>query len=100
MKRPEPNRARQRQTVDTRKGKNGVSFRLERVCCGKTSCGTCNGTAGGRGHGPYWYAYWKCDGSTRSAYVGLTLDGAAAFKRLKAHGLQHCRPATHAGGAS
>src|SRR5260370_9464108 len=36
--------------------------------CGKPSCPLC--AAGGRGHGPYWYAYWREGGRTRSRYLG------------------------------
>jgi predicted ATPase/DNA-binding SARP family transcriptional activator len=36
--------------------------------CGKPSCPLC--AAGGRGHGPYWYAYWREEGRTRTRYLG------------------------------
>jgi non-specific serine/threonine protein kinase len=36
--------------------------------CGKPTCLLC--AAGGRGHGPYWYAYWREGGRTRSRYLG------------------------------
>lgn len=45
-----------------------VSFRQEHVRCGKVTCRSCP-------HGPYWYAYWREDGRTRSRYVGKTLPG-------------------------
>lgn len=45
-----------------------VSYRQEFVRCGKDACSTCP-------HGPYWYAYWKEDGRTRSCYVGRHLPG-------------------------
>jgi hypothetical protein len=34
---------------------------------------------GGRrpSHGPYWYAYWKEDGRTRSSYIGTELPEAS-----------------------
>jgi hypothetical protein len=46
--------------------KGGLTYRLERVRCGKENC-KC---AGGELHGPYCYAYWSEGGRTRSKYVG------------------------------
>jgi hypothetical protein len=43
-----------------------LTLRYETVRCGKANCTRCP-------HGPYWYAYWKEDGRTRSRYVGRTL---------------------------
>lgn len=45
-----------------------VSYRQEHVRCGKPTCRSCP-------HGPYWYAYWKEDGRTRSRYIGRHLPG-------------------------
>ncbi len=45
-----------------------VTFRQEAVKCGKKGCTRCP-------HGPYWYAYWREGGRTRSRYVGKTLPG-------------------------
>jgi hypothetical protein len=45
-----------------------VTFRQEMVKCGKDGCTRCP-------HGPYWYAYWREGGRTRSRYVGKTLPG-------------------------
>ncbi len=45
-----------------------VTFRQEMVKCGKQGCTRCP-------HGPYWYAYWREDGRTRSRYVGKNLPG-------------------------
>jgi hypothetical protein len=45
-----------------------VSYRQEHVRCGKDGCSTCP-------HGPYWYAYWKEDGRSRSRYIGRHLPG-------------------------
>jgi hypothetical protein len=56
---PEPDRA-------SDPGK--VTFRQEMVKCGKQGCTRCP-------HGPYWYAYWREGGRTRSRYVGKTLPG-------------------------
>jgi hypothetical protein len=46
-----------------------VTFRQERVRCGRASCTRCP-------HGPYWYAYWREDGRLRSRYVGKELPTA------------------------
>ena len=43
-----------------------VTYRLEKVRCGKKGCKKCP-------HGPYWYAYWKENGKTKSKYIGKTL---------------------------
>ena len=48
-----------------------VSFRQEMVRCGKKGCTRCP-------HGPYWYAYWREDGRTRSRYVGKELPGRSS----------------------
>ncbi len=48
-----------------------VSFRQEMVRCGKDGCTKCP-------HGPYWYAYWREGGRTRSRYVGKELPGQKA----------------------
>jgi hypothetical protein len=42
-----------------------ITFRLEKVCCGKN----CKGCP----HGPYWYGYWREGGKTRSKYIGKNL---------------------------
>jgi hypothetical protein len=47
-----------------------LSYRQERVRCGKDGCTTCP-------HGPYWYAYWKDEGRTRKRYIGRHLPGEA-----------------------
>ncbi len=47
-----------------------ITFRFETVRCGKENCSRCP-------HGPYWYAYWKENGRTRSRYIGRTLPTAA-----------------------
>lgn len=47
-----------------------ITFRYETVRCGKANCSRCP-------HGPYWYAYWKEGGRTRSRYIGRTLPAAA-----------------------
>lgn len=47
-----------------------ITFRYETVRCGKANCTRCP-------HGPYWYAYWKENGRTRSRYVGRVLPAKA-----------------------
>ncbi len=47
-----------------------ITFRYETVRCGKQNCTRCP-------HGPYWYAYWKENGRTRSRYVGRVLPQKA-----------------------
>ena len=47
-----------------------ITFRFETVRCGKENCSRCP-------HGPYWYAYWKENGRTRSRYIGRTLPSLA-----------------------
>jgi len=43
-----------------------ITYRLERVSCGKK----CKGCP----HGPYWYGYWREGGKTRSKYIGKNFD--------------------------
>ncbi len=47
-------------------GPSKVTYRLQRVRCGKRGCARCP-------HGPYWYAYWREDGRVRSRYIGREL---------------------------
>ncbi len=47
------------------KWRGAVTFRVEHRRCSK-DC-RCNG---GKGHGPYLYAYWWEEGRTRSKYLG------------------------------
>ena len=47
-----------------------VTYRQQISYCGKPGCRRCRG---GRGHGPYWYAYQTVDGQTRRTYVGKQL---------------------------
>ena len=42
------------------------TLRLEYVKCGKPNC-RC---AGGQGHGPYWYAYYRVGRKLKSEYIG------------------------------
>jgi hypothetical protein len=47
-------------------GPGKITFRQQTVRCGKDGCTACP-------HGPYWYAYWREGGKTRSRYIGKTL---------------------------
>lgn len=49
-----------------------VSYRSQSVRCGK-GCASCP-------HGPYWYAFWKEGGRSRSQYIGGVLP--AEIRRL------------------
>jgi hypothetical protein len=57
-----------RELVERREAAH-MTYRLERVRCGKVNC-RCSG---GELHGPYWYAYWTEGGRTRSRYLGKEL---------------------------
>ncbi|HEY8285561.1 MAG TPA: DUF6788 family protein [Chloroflexota bacterium] len=46
----------------------GLTYTQQYRRCGKPSCRLC--ADGGRGHGPYWYAYWREEGRIRSRYLG------------------------------
>jgi hypothetical protein len=47
-----------------------VHFVRKRIKCPRKACRKC---AAGLFHGPYWYAYWKQAGSTRTTYIGKHL---------------------------
>lgn len=53
-------------------GMPAVDYRRQHVRCGR-DCAACP-------HGPYWYAYWKQDGRSRSQYIGRELP--ADVRRL------------------
>ena len=65
---PEPEPAPESPAKELRRGK--VTYRLEYVKCG-AKC-KCNG---GKGHGPYYYAYWREGGKLKKRYVGKELPG-------------------------
>lgn len=58
--------------LDDIAGMPGVTYRSQHVRCGK-DCSACP-------HGPYWYAFWKEDGRSRSQYIGGVLP--AEVRRL------------------
>ena len=59
-----------RPAVHAEQSFGSITFRYETVRCGKANCTRCP-------HGPYWYAYWKENGRTRSRYVGRVLPEKA-----------------------
>lgn len=65
-----------RHGVDAAEGgrRGSVTFRQERVRCGREGCTRCP-------HGPYWYAYWREGGRLRSRYIGKELPRASASGR-------------------
>jgi hypothetical protein len=63
-----------RRTSPAREGveensRDNKTYRLVAIRCGKENC-KCSG---GKGHGPYWYAFWSDRGATRCEYVGKKL---------------------------
>ena len=44
-----------------------TTYQLQYRRCGKPACRTCRE---GKGHGPYWYGYFREGGKLRSRYVG------------------------------
>ena len=62
---PSGKQGSKREVIDERRSE-AMTFRLERVSCGKN----CKGCP----HGPYWYAYWREGGKTRSKYIGKNLN--------------------------
>lgn len=60
---------------------DGVTYQHEMIACGKERCRRCVG--GQKGHGPYWYAYWKDGDRTRKRYVGKQLDISTPTKTTK-----------------
>ena len=51
-------------------GMPAVTYRQQEVRCGR-DCTACP-------HGPYWYAFWKEGGRTRSQYIGNQLPADIA----------------------
>ncbi len=62
---PEPDGLPEKGAVLEVRRAGSITYRLERVSCGK-GCKGCP-------HGPYWYGYWKEEGKTRSKYIGKNL---------------------------
>ena len=51
----------------------GNHYRQEYAKCGKESCKKCSE---GKGHGPYWYRYYREGGRLRKQYIGKELHKA------------------------
>src|SRR5205085_6759138 len=51
-----------------------ITYQLQYRKCGKPSCSTCRDS---RGHGPYWYAYWREGPRLRSGYIGKVSPNAS-----------------------
>jgi hypothetical protein len=51
--------------------KRSLTYRREYVKCGKKGC-SC---AKGKGHGPYWYAYWREGKKLKKKYLGKKRTG-------------------------
>jgi hypothetical protein len=49
-----------------RVGPHALTYQLRFVLCGKRACRKL--------HGPYWYAYFKKNGRTRTRYIGRTFE--------------------------
>ncbi len=67
------NRLLKQQAAERLPGKAGTAkrhytYRPEYVKCGKRGCSCTKG----KGHGPYWYAYWKEGGTLKKKYLGKT----------------------------
>lgn len=52
------------------------TYRLQGVRCGGKDCKCRRGEL----HGPYWYAFWREGGRTRSQYVGKRLPAGVRNK--------------------
>lgn len=64
---PPPNISR---IVIEKRRTRSATLQLELVKCGKPRCRVCKAVPA---HGPYWYAYWKHGGRTRTKYIGKEL---------------------------
>jgi len=61
----------------------GATLRRQKVRCGKVTCAKL--------HGPYWYAAWKEDGKTRTAYIGTDAKMSAFLKERSDLVMVHAR---------
>ena len=43
-----------------------ITYQLQKRTCGKKCCWNSEE----KGHGPYWYAYWRFKGRVYSGYIG------------------------------
>lgn len=58
----------QDEAVVEQRQRDGITYQLEYIKCGKPGC-RCAG-AGRLGHGPYWRAYWREGKKVKSKYIG------------------------------
>src|SRR5215213_3516358 len=65
-KKEEKRRLSKRREVISEKARDNKTYRRVLTRCGKENC-KC---AQGKGHGPYWYAFWSEGGRTVCRYVG------------------------------
>jgi len=67
-----------------------VTYSRQYRRCTKPGCPSCG--AGGAGHGPYWYAYWRDGGRRCSRYLGkqpptgVTTSPTDGFGEAQSHG--------------
>jgi hypothetical protein len=61
--------SKERKAVEE-KTRDNKTYRQVAVRCGKENCRCANG----KGHGPYWYAFWSENGQTRCRYIGKKLS--------------------------
>lgn len=77
----EVRRATRKRKIIEERAVDNKTYRLVAIRCGKENC-KC---ATGRGHGPYWYAFWSDHGKTRCEYIGKRLpmdeDGKNSKRR-------------------
>jgi hypothetical protein len=66
----EKRRASTKREVVEEASRDNKTYRLVAIRCGKENCKCAKG---GGGHGPYWYAFWSEEGTTRCEYVGKKL---------------------------
>jgi transposase len=52
--------------------------------CGDLSCSVCR-EGGKKGHGPYWYAYWREDGAGHDVYIGRVKNDHTIAEALRKH---------------
>ena len=65
-----------------------ITYQLQYRKCGKPSCKTCRE---GKGHGPYWYAYWREGSRLRSGYIGKTPPVAITGSDATTEASQHSK---------
>ncbi|SRR5579883_1129279 len=58
------------------------SYQYQYRKCGKKPCKTC---AEGKGHGPYWYMYWKEGNRVRTKYLGKSLPPGVTVPETSRH---------------